>query len=102
MATGLLVLAQFRNASEVQRLYVNQSSDPRSPVTLPLERPGEYQVSIFTIRGEMGILGSSVHSEQVVVGAAAATTIAEPTTTGAGTYVYAPNRQALLLMVNPL
>jgi hypothetical protein len=94
MATGIQVIAQFRNAGKV---FVNQSTNYRTPVTITLERPGEYQVSIFTIRGEMGILGSSVHTQQVMVSAAAVTTIAESTKTGVGMYVL--NRQALLLII---
>ena len=31
--------------------------DLHTPVTVPVERDGEYQVSIFAIREEMGILG---------------------------------------------
>ena len=44
--------------------------DLHTPVTVPVERDGEYQVSIFAIREGMGILGSSYsvgYTEQVMV-----------------------------------
>ena len=67
-AAGIQVIVQSTNVSEVHKLYVNQSMDLHTPVTVPVERDGEYQVSIFAIREEMGILGSGVgYTEQVMV-----------------------------------
>ena len=54
-AAGIQVIVQSTNVSEVHKLYVNQSMDLNTPVTVPVERDGEYQVSIFAIRKEMGI-----------------------------------------------
>ena len=55
-ATGIQVIVQSTKVSEVHKLYVNQSMDLHTPVTVPVERDGEYQVSIFAIREGMGIL----------------------------------------------
>ena len=42
--------------------------DLHTPVTVPVERDGEYQVSIFAIREGMGILGSGMsYIQQVMV-----------------------------------
>ena len=42
--------------------------DLHTPVTVPVERDGEYQVSIFAIRKGMGILGSGMsYTQQVMV-----------------------------------
>ena len=68
-ADGILVIVQPTNVSEVHKLYLNQSMDLDTPVTVPVERDGEYQVSIFAIREGIGILGSSYgvwYTEQVM------------------------------------
>ena len=68
IAAGIQVIVQLTNVSEVHKLYVNQSMDLHTPVTIPVERDGEYQVSIFAIREEIGILGSGVgYTEHVTV-----------------------------------
>ena len=41
--------------------------DLHTPVTVPVERDGEYQVSIFAIREGMGILGSGVGYTELVM-----------------------------------
>ena len=67
---GIQVIVQSTNVNEVHKLYVAQSIDLDIPVTVPVERDGEYQVSIFAIREGMGILGSSYgvwYTEQVMV-----------------------------------
>ena len=67
-ADGIQVIVRSTNVSEVHKLYVNQSTDLHTPVTVPVERDGEYQVSIFAIREGMGILGSGVeYTEHVTV-----------------------------------
>ena len=68
IAAGIQVIVQSTNVSEVHKLYVNQSMDLHTPVTVPVERDGEYQVSIFAIREGIGILGSGVgYTEHVTV-----------------------------------
>ena len=64
---GIQVIVQSTNVIEVQKLYVNQSMDLRTPVTVPVERDGEYQVSIFTIRKGIGILGSMEYRTVAVI-----------------------------------
>ena len=45
--------------------------DLLTPVTVPVESDGEYQVSIFAIKEGMGILGQTGQCNVVVVSAAA-------------------------------
>jgi hypothetical protein len=79
MVTGLQVIAQPRDASEVKILYTNQSIDLQYPVTISLQRYGEYQVSIFAVREGRGILGSTmVYTEQVMVSVASQNTSTSP------------------------
>ena len=67
-SSGLQVIVQLSNASEVQKLYSNQSMDPHTPVTVEVERDGLYQVTIFPIREGRGILDSTaVYSRLLVV-----------------------------------
>ena len=66
-AAGIQVIVQSTNVSEVHKLYVNQSMDLHTPVTVPVERGGEYRVSIFAIRNGTGILGSTVQYMMVTV-----------------------------------
>ena len=67
-STQIQVIVVPRDNSDVHKLYINQSMDLHTPVTVPVERDGEYQVSIFAIREGMGILGSGVgYTEHVMV-----------------------------------
>ena len=75
-AAGIQVIVQSINVSEVHKLYVNKSIDLDTPVTVSVERDGEYQVTIFAIRRGMGILESDVgYTEHVMVH----TLVVEPT-----------------------
>ena len=57
-----------KDISEVHKLYVAQSMDRHTPVTVPVEGDGEYQVFIFAIREGIGILGTGVgYTQQVTV-----------------------------------
>ena len=69
-SSGFQVIAQLSSASEVQKLFINQSMDPYTPVTVEVEKDGLYQVTIFPIaEGSSGILESDVKycTEQVMV-----------------------------------
>ena len=66
MTVGLQIIVQLCTVRNC-KLYVNQSLDLNTPVTVPVERDGEYQVSIFAIREGMGILGSSVQYTGVAI-----------------------------------
>ena len=57
---GYLVLAQNNDMSKVRKLYINQTTNVSSPVTILVEESGEYKVSVFPIMEETGILFSSV------------------------------------------
>ena len=78
-AAGIQVIVQSTDVSEVHKLYVNQSMDLHTPVTVPVERDGEYQVSIFAIREGMGILGPTgqYYSNVVIVSATDVTSTAQ-------------------------
>ena len=86
-ADGILVIVQPTNVSEVHKLYLNQSMDLRTPVTVPVERDGEYQVSIFAIREGMGILKSTGLCNIIFVSATVVTSAAPAVcgTTATGT-----------------
>ena len=65
---GFQITAQLSNASEVHQLLISQSTDPRTPVTVEVEKDGLYQVSIFAIRPGRGIVDSAaIFVEQVMV-----------------------------------
>ena len=82
------VIAQLTTASDLQKLYTNESMSPETPVTIPVERDGEYLVSLIAIREGMGIL-DSMPFRKVVLQVLSATTMqvliarttAAPTTT---------------------
>jgi hypothetical protein len=67
LTTGFQVIAQLSDPGEVHKLYINESMDLLSTVTVNVERTGEYQVSIFSIEGERGILDSVVAYYRTVV-----------------------------------
>ena len=48
-------------------LHVNRSVSHRTPVTVPVERDGEYLVSIVAIMNGTGILGSTVQHVKLVM-----------------------------------
>ena len=75
------MIAQLSNASEAQKLYVNQSMDPHTPVTVEVERDGLHQVTIFPIREGRGILDSNAEHLLVLVTYYPTTTTTTTTTT---------------------
>ena len=58
VATGFQVVAQMSNLTEVHKLYTGKTSE--NSVTVQVGENGEYQVSVFAIRGRMGILNSNI------------------------------------------
>ena len=79
---------QLSNANEVQKLYVNQSMDPHTPVTVEVERDGLYLVTIFPIREGRGILDSDAEIHVLGEFSITETTVSStPTTLFEGTYV---------------
>ena len=75
--------------SEAQKLYVNQSMDPHTPVTVEVERDGLYQVTIFPIREGRGILNSN--AEVFLTHYTTTATTTTTTTTITGTVSSTPN-----------
>ena len=70
LATGFQMIAQLSNSSAVHKLYTNKTTDHQALASVEVEESGTYQVTIFAIRGETGILDSTVqHSVAVVTSA---------------------------------
>ena len=59
---GFLVVVQRDSISKARTLLINttQPGQALGPVTVEVEERGVYQVTVFAIRGEMGIVGSAV------------------------------------------
>ena len=55
--TGFQMVAQLSSSSQV---YTNKTTDHQTPASVEVEESGMYQVTIFAIRGERGILDSTV------------------------------------------
>ena len=67
MVTGYQVIAQPLNISQVHKIHTSRNLNLQTPSTVPVEGVGEYRVSVFPIRGGMGILNSSVRYEGMVM-----------------------------------
>ena len=83
--SGFLLVVQEKSIISVRRLLVNTSkqNQPQGPVTVDVTEEGLHQVSVFPIRGGMGILDSSVaYRADIAVDVAAS---ASPT----GVYMHA-------------
>ena len=52
------MIVQTNKMDEVRRLWINSTSDSSIPVTVQVDRSGQYKVTIFTI-GDMVILDST-------------------------------------------
>ena len=62
------MIAQLSNSSKVHRLHVNKTTDLNTQLSVVVEESGTYQVTIFPIRGDRGIVDSNVeYSGQVTV-----------------------------------
>ena len=96
-AAGIQVIVQSTNVSEVHKLYTNQSMDLHTPVTVPVERGGEYRVSIFSIRNGTGILGST--AQYMMVTSATISTTTTDVSTHLRSYSAATSGMLLLLFL---
>ena len=68
MVINYQVTARLGEASEVQKLYSNQSINPYTPMIVEVERDGLYQVTILAIVENRGLLDSIViYSQWVMV-----------------------------------
>ena len=70
VATGFQVIAQRSNTSEEHILYANKTTDREIPVFIEnVQENGTYQITIFAITENNGILNSTVeYSEAYVIG----------------------------------
>ena len=59
MATGFQMIAWLSNSSEVHKLYANKTTNRQTPASILVEENGTYQVTVFAIRGERGIVDSN-------------------------------------------
>ena len=59
-ATGFQMIAWLSNSSEVHKLYANKTTNRQTPASVVVEGNGTYQVTVFAIRGERGIVDSNV------------------------------------------
>ena len=67
-ATGFQVIAQRSSISETYKLYTGKTTDRVNPVTVQVGSNGDYEVSIFAITGDMGMLLSNVeYREHITV-----------------------------------
>ena len=80
LRAGFQVIAQLSNANEVQKLYVNQSMDPYTSVTVEVERDGPYEVTIFPITEGRGILYDTVKLKESSMTTTIETVSSIPTT----------------------
>ena len=70
-----------------RELHTNKTTDRQPPASVEVEESGTYQVTIFAIRGEKGIMDSTVeYSEQLVVNVASPTPTTTATASGVGMY----------------
>jgi hypothetical protein len=60
------VIAQMSDAGEIYKLYINTTMDLQTTITIAVEMAGDYEVSIFAIEGERGILDSIVAYRRAV------------------------------------
>ena len=77
--------------NEIRKLYVNQAtSSSQTSASVVVDENGLYQVVVFAIRGDSGIVGSNVeHMELLIVKDVLPTTSNADTTTGM------PHKQSL-------
>ena len=75
--TRFISFQMVAQLSDSNKVHINQNNmlDLQTPVTVEVEESGVYQVTIFAIKEETGILGSNVrYMEQVLVNATITTT----------------------------
>ena len=84
IASGFQVIVQLNDVREVHKLYVNHTMG-RTPVTVSVERDGEYLVSVLAIREGIGILESTVQFKFQVMVTVGTTPVITATSTDATT-----------------
>ena len=64
MATGFQMTVHQNGG---RKLHTNKTTDRQTPASVEVEGSGTYQVTIFAIRGERGILNSNVEYSELLV-----------------------------------
>ena len=67
LVTGFQLIVHKLNSSDMNRLYTNESTGGHTPASVEVEESGMYQVTVFAIRGERGILNSIVEFRECVM-----------------------------------
>ena len=66
--TGFQMIAYLSASREVNKLYVNQTTNRQTSISVTVEENGMYQVAIFPIRRNGGIAGSDVeYTERIMI-----------------------------------
>ena len=81
MATGFQMMAQLSDSNTV---HVDKAVNRQSLASVVVEESGTYQVTIFAIRGERGIVESNVEYMELVVVEELVTTTLIPATSITG------------------
>ena len=67
LATGFLMLVQLGDPDQVHKLYVNQTRDQQSLVSLEVEEKGTYLVSVIPVLERTEIISSHVEYRKEIV-----------------------------------
>ena len=67
LATGFLMIVQLGDPDRVHRLYVNQTRDQQSLVSVEVKENGTYLVSVIPVFERTGIIGSNVEYRDEIV-----------------------------------
>ena len=62
--TGFQIIVQLKNVDGVHKLYINSTTEHQ--VTVQVEENGTYQVAIFPIMGERGIVDTTMAYSEVL------------------------------------
>ena len=65
--TGFQMIAYLSASREVNKLYVNQTTNRQTSISVTVEENGMYQVAIFPIKRDGGIAGSAVEYTQRIM-----------------------------------
>ena len=66
VVTGFQMIAQL-NRRQVQKIYTSKTINRQIPASVVVEDNGMYQVTVFAIRGESGIVDSDVEFRERVL-----------------------------------
>ena len=66
--TGFQIIVQLNNVTEVHKLHINGTTEHLSPgpVTVQVEENGTYQIAIFPIMSNRGIINTTIAYSRVL------------------------------------